>query len=75
MEIFTGKVSDGKVELPADAFPEGSEVTVWRADPGEPFELTAEQVAELRESLEQVRRGEYVDGDVLLAELRSRAQS
>lgn len=74
MEIFTAKVSGGKVELPTEMFPEGSEVAVWRAEPGEPFELNEEQVAELKESLAQVRRGEYVDGDALRAELRTNAR-
>lgn len=74
MEFITAKVSGGKVELPPEDFPEGSEVAVLRFDPGEPFELTADQVTELKESLEQVRRGEYVDGDALLEELRARTR-
>lgn len=74
MRMFTGKVVGGKVEVPADAFPEGSDVTVLMSDSEESFELSPEQVAELKESLEQVRRGEYVDGDELLKELRSKAR-
>ncbi len=74
MRIFTGKVIGGKIEVPSDAFPEGSDVTVVGPETEETFTLTAEEVAELKESLEQVRRGEYVDGDELLKELRSQAR-
>lgn len=71
MKIFSAKVTDGKIELPPDAFPEGSEVTVVSSD-AEPFQLTPEEVTELRESLEQVQRGKFVDGDEFLQELRWR---
>ena len=72
MKIFTSRVVGGKVDLPADTFPEGSEVTVLAAAPNQPFTLTEEEVAELEESLQAIRRGDYVDGDQLLEELRSR---
>jgi Xaa-Pro aminopeptidase len=74
MRIVTGHVVDGKVEVPPDAFPEGSEVAVVAAESDETFTLTADEVAELQESLEQIRRGEFVDGDELLKELRSQAR-
>ena len=74
MKIFTSRVTGGKVELPADVFPEGSEVTVFAHDSEEPFTLTPAEVADLKESMEQIRRGEYVDGDELLKELRSQAR-
>jgi hypothetical protein len=74
MRIFRARVAGGKIEVPSDAFPEGSEVTVVGPETEETFTLTAEQVAELKDSLEQIRRGEYVDGDELLKELRSQAR-
>lgn len=41
------------------------------SDSGRPVHLSAAEETELLEAMEQIRRGEYVDGDVLLNELRS----
>lgn len=74
MKIFTGRVVDGKVEVPPNAFPEGSEVAVMPTESDETFSLTPDEAAELRVAMEQIRRGEFVDGDELLKELRSKTR-
>ena len=71
MKIFRGKVIGGKIELPPDALPDGSEVAVVAGDFEPPFELTAEQERALAAAIEEISRGEFVDGHQLLEELRS----
>jgi len=50
------------------AFAEGERVTVLSLD-HEPFRVTAEEKRMLLESIAQADRGEFVNGDDLLAEL------
>lgn len=71
MKVITGTVVGGKVELPGDALGEGSHVAILAPDPDEPFALTADEEQELLTAMEAIRRGEYVNGTDLLAELRS----
>lgn len=71
--MITGTVVGGKVELPGDALGEGAHVAILAPDPDEPVALTADQEQELLSAMEAIRRGEYVNGTDLLAELRSRA--
>ncbi len=40
-------------------------------EPNEPIRLTPEEEEELLEAVEQIRQGNYVDGQTLLDELRS----
>lgn len=75
MKVFTGKVVDGKVELPPGVLEEGVTVAIVAEDDSEPFTLTAEEQAELTESMQSIARGEWVDGDELLAELRTRRKA
>jgi len=70
MRIATGKVVQGKLELDGDSLEEGTTVTVLVPEPDETFELTPEEEVALKESLEQASRGEFVDADALLRELR-----
>ncbi|MPY87587.1 MAG: hypothetical protein GEU99_06680 [Luteitalea sp.] len=72
MKIITGTVVHGQVDLPADALGEGSHVAVLAPDPAEPIALTGEQERELLAAMDAIRRGEYISGTDLLAELRSR---
>ena len=72
MRVITGTVVDGKIELPADTLAEGAHVTVLAPEAEEPVHLSAVEERELLEALEQIHGGEYVDGDDLLLELRSR---
>lgn len=74
MKVLTGTVVQGKVEVPGDSLAEGAHVMIVALEPGEPVRLTPEEEEELWTSFQQIRRGEYVDGDDLIAELRSRLQ-
>lgn len=57
MRMATGRVVDGRVELPKDAFEEGELVTVL-ADDGGTFELTPEQERVLEERIAEADLGE-----------------
>lgn len=72
MKVISGTVIGGKVEVPRDAFAEGDRVAILAADSAAPIQLTPAQEDELVAAIEDVQRGQYVDGDDLLAELRSR---
>ena len=72
MRIITGKVVDGRVDLPPDALEEGASVTILAGDSDEPVVLSRDEERELTEAVEAIARGHYVDGDQLLARIRSR---
>ena len=68
MKVMTGRVAGGKVEVETD-LPDGTAVAILAAgDTG--FQLTAEEEEELVVAYEEIRRGNYVDGEELLRELR-----
>jgi hypothetical protein len=71
MQITSGRVVDGRVELEAE-LPEGTEVTVLAQDSEEAFEVDAELEAVLLESIAQGQRGERISAEELLREMRSR---
>jgi len=68
MKVITGRVVSGKIEFEAD-LREGTPVAILAAD-DEGFHLSAEEENELVEALEDIRRGNFVDGRALLQELR-----
>ena len=70
MRIATGKVIRGKLELDGDSLEEGATVTVLVPEPDETFTLTPDEEVALEESLKQAARGEFVDADALLREIR-----
>jgi hypothetical protein len=70
MKIITGKVVDGRIEVPSGTLEEGSSVTVLVPDGEETFELSPEEVRELQSSIDQASRGEVVDGWQLLEQIR-----
>ena len=72
MKLATGTVIDGRVEVPAEFVAEGTHVMVLAPEPGEPVRLSPAEEAELTEAMEQIDRGEYIDGQVLLDDLRAR---
>jgi hypothetical protein len=72
MKLATGTVIDGKIEVPAEFVADGTHVMVLASEPGEPVRLSPAQEAELSEAMEQIDRGEYIDGQVLLDDLRAR---
>jgi hypothetical protein len=73
MKVMTGTVVDGKVELPAEFVSEGARVMILAPQTGEPARLSPAEEAELLEAAEQIKACEFVDGQALLDELRSRA--
>lgn len=70
MKILTGKVVGGRVELPPGAAAEGTDVTILIPEEEASFTLTPAEVRLLQESIDEIARGEVVDGWELLAELR-----
>ena len=71
MKVLSGTVVHGKIEVPADSFADGAHVMILAPEPAEPIRLTAEEEDELSEAIEQIRQGNYEDGQALLDELRS----
>jgi len=74
MKVMSGKVVGGKVELPAQAVAEGEHVMIVAPQTGGPVRLTAEEEEELLQAMEEIRRGEYVEGTELIDEMRSRSR-
>lgn len=71
MKAITGKVVDGRVELPPGEVADGEMVAVV-AFGGAPAELSPADEAELIDRLEAIARGEFVEEEDLLKELRAR---
>ena len=74
MKVITGTVVGGKVEVPGDVVTEGEHVVILVPGEEEPIQLSDEEEQELFEAMEEIRRGEYVDGADLLEEIRSRSR-
>ena len=72
MKVMTGTVVGGKVDLPAEFVAEGSKVMVLVPEPDQPIRLSRAEEEELSAAMEEIRRGDFVDGQDLLAEIRSR---
>jgi hypothetical protein len=71
MKAITGTVIGGRIEIPEEFAAEGAQVVVLAPESGEPVVLSPAEERELLEAMEDIRRGEYVDGEDLLSELRS----
>jgi hypothetical protein len=72
MSVVTGKVVDGRIVVEDVELPEGAIVDVYYGDDNdEPYELTDAEEAELEESIAEIERGEYVDGDEVIRRLRA----
>ncbi len=74
MKLVTGKVENGKVALPEGEFEEGAAVAVLASTADEPVGLTPVEEEALIESLSAIRSGNYVTGEDLLRQLRSRGR-
>ena len=74
MKLVTGKVVDGKVSLPKGEFEEGSPVAVLAASPSEPISLSRAEEDALLESLNEIRSGNFVDGEDLIRSLKARGR-
>lgn len=73
MRVTTGKVVGGRVVVEGEPLAEGATVTVMIPEDEQGFELGPEEEAELLAAMDQIRRGEVVDGDELIRELREQA--
>jgi len=71
MQIASGKVVRGRVELDAD-LPEGAVVTVLAPDTDGTFEADTETETRLLQAIAECDRGEAVPLSRVLSELRSR---
>ena len=71
MQIASGRVVDGRVELDAE-LPEGASVTVIAREGDETFEADPATEKVLLEAIAQCKRGETIPMKQLLSELRSR---
>lgn len=69
MQVATGTVVNGKIEIEGIAFPEGSVVAVLARGADEAFELSSEDEDELLAAISEIERGEYVTVEDLLREL------
>jgi len=65
MRVVHGRVEQGHVVLD-ESLPEGSDVAVVIAAGDEGFDLDEDQVAELRASMDEADRGEFVSLDDVL---------
>ncbi len=74
MKLIAGKVVGGKVEIPPETLAEGESVAVLVPEEESSFRLGADEEVELLEAMEEIRRGEFVDGTELLEEIRSRSR-
>jgi hypothetical protein len=69
MKIITGTVMDGRIVVEGKPFSEGERVTVLGREGNGTFRVSPEEKRQLLQSIAQADRGEFVDGEVLLAEL------
>lgn len=72
MRIFAGKVVNGHIEVPPDEFQEGEVVAVVASDEDGPVVLTPEEDQRITEAIEAIARGDYVDGDEFIRQLKQR---
>ena len=75
MKVISGTVVGGKIDVPIDALAEGDRVAILAADSTEPIQLTPEQEDELVAAVEDIRRGQYIDGQKVVADLRKHTES
>ena len=71
MQMASGKVVDGRVELDGE-LPEGASVTVIARDDDETFEADPATEKMLLDAIAQCERGDTIPLKQLLPELRSR---
>jgi hypothetical protein len=70
MRIARGKVVRGQVVLEGEPLPEGSSVLVCAEEDGEGFHLDEDSIRELLEAQAEIRRGNFVSAQDVLAELK-----
>jgi hypothetical protein len=71
MKAITATIVSGRIDLPAEFAADGSQVVVLAAGSSEPIQLSPTEELELSAAMDQIHRGEFVDGEALLSELRT----
>lgn len=71
---MTGTVVHGRVQVP-DSVAEGARVMILAPEAEETVRLTAQEEDELFAAMEEIRRGEFIDGQDLVDEIRAQLQS
>ncbi|MEM8960793.1 MAG: hypothetical protein AAGD38_04880 [Acidobacteriota bacterium] len=74
MKLITAEVIDGKITVPADVT-EGSRVAILATDDDGPVVLSAREEEELSEAKAQIDSGQFVDGRVLLEEIKAKSRA
>jgi hypothetical protein len=69
MQVTTGTVVNGKIEIEGMSLTEGSMVDVLARGADEPFELSSEDEDELLAAISEIERGEFVTVEELLRDL------
>ncbi|WP_224362087.1 hypothetical protein [Hyalangium versicolor] len=72
MKLVTGKVVDGKIVVEGEPLEEGSTVTVLAQEGDERFHVGPREEAELLRRMDEMRKGNFMDGDELLRKLDAR---
>lgn len=70
MRVTTGRVVNGKIEVPDEELAEGMVVTILAPEECGTFTLNPEAEAALLTSIEEADRGEVISGEELLRELK-----
>lgn len=71
MKVITGKVVNGRVELPPGEVPEGESVAVLASDGDAVVKLSPDDERELLDRIGAITRGEFVDGDEFFKNLKA----
>lgn len=73
--MLAATVLAGKVEIPSDWARDGDVVTVLAPEADIELVLTREDEAEVSAAFDEIRRGDFVEGEVLLSELRGMSRA
>jgi hypothetical protein len=69
MQVATGTVVNGKIEIEGVALPEGALVAVVARGADEPFALSSDDEDELLAAISEIERGEFITVEELLESL------
>jgi len=69
MRVTTGKVVGGRIEVPGEAFAEGSTVTVLASEDDETFRLGPDEESALLDAMAEGDRGEVISAEELFRKL------
>lgn len=75
MKLISGRVTGGKVELPPGILEEGEPVAILAMGDDEPVALSEGDRRELADRAQAIARGEFVDGDQFIKEIKARRRA